>query len=114
MGETAEDAVLREVFEETGVHYEIDHLAVIHENFFDENNGALKGLNCHEISFYFLMKPRGTQELRSNSMTQGVKEEMCWIPIKDLDKYKAFPSFSKDFLSKEHFGIEHIVTDERV
>ena len=114
MGETAEDAVLREVFEETGVHYEIDHLAVIHENFFDKNNGALKGLNCHEISFYFLMKPRGTQELRSNSMTQGVKEEMCWIPIKDLDKYKAFPSFLKDFLSKEHFGIEHIVTDERV
>ena len=47
-------------------------------------------------------------------MTQGVKEEMCWIPIKDLDKYKAFPSFLKDFLSKEHFGIEHIVTDERV
>lgn len=114
MGETAEDAVLREVFEETGVHYEIDHLAVIHENFFNENNGALKGLNCHEISFYFLMKPRGTQELRSNSMTQGVKEEMRWIPIKDLDKYKAFPSFLKDYLSKEHFGIEHIVADERV
>ena len=27
MGETAEAAVLREVFEETGVHYEIDRLA---------------------------------------------------------------------------------------
>lgn len=54
MGETAEDAILREVFEETGVHYEIDHLAVIHENFFYENNGSLKGFNCHEISFYFL------------------------------------------------------------
>ena len=26
MGETAKDAVLREVFEETGVHYEIDPL----------------------------------------------------------------------------------------
>ena len=35
MGEMAEDAVLREVFEETGVHYEIDHLAIIHENFFN-------------------------------------------------------------------------------
>ena len=34
MGERAEDAVLREVFEETGVTYEIDHLAIIHENFF--------------------------------------------------------------------------------
>ncbi len=33
MGETAEDVVLREVFEKTGVHYKIDHLAVIHKNF---------------------------------------------------------------------------------
>lgn len=113
MGETAEEAVLREVFEETGVHYEIDHLAVIHENFFNENSGSLKGLHCHEISFYFLMKSRGTKELHSNSATCGVKEEMHWIPINDLDKYKAFPSFMKDYLSKEHFGIEHIVTDER-
>ena len=112
-GETAEDAVLREVFEETGVHYEIDHLAVIHENFFAENTGILKGLNCHEISFYFVMKPRGNQELHSNSWTQGVKEEMRWIPMKDLEQYRAFPTFLKEYLKKEHFGIEHIVTDER-
>lgn len=113
LGETAEEAVLREVFEETGVHYEIDHLAVIHENFFYENGGTLKGLNCHEISFYFLMKSRGTQELHSNSITQGVREEMRWIPIKDLDKHKAFPTFLKDYLSKEHSEIQHIVTNER-
>lgn len=114
MGETAEDAVLREVFEETGVHYEIDHLAVIHENFFNENSGTLKGLNCHEISFYFLMKPRGTRELHSNSYSHGAKEEMHWIPIRDLDQYKAFPSFLKEFLGREHCGVEHIITDERV
>ena len=113
MGETAEDAVKREVFEETGVNYEIDYLAVIHENFFDESNGTLKGLNCHEISFYFMMKPRGTQELNSDSYTFGVKEEMHWIPIEELDKHKTFPSFLKDYLSREHSGIEHIVTDER-
>lgn len=34
MGETAQDAVLREVYEGTGIHYEIDHLAIINENFF--------------------------------------------------------------------------------
>ncbi len=113
-GETAEEAVLREVFEETGVHYEIDHLAVIHENFFNESIGALNELNCHEISLYFLMKPRGTQELHSNSMTQGVKEKMRWIPICELDRYKAYPTFLKDYFGREHAGIEHIVTDERV
>lgn len=36
IGEKAEEAVLREVYEETGVHYEIDRLAFIHENFFLE------------------------------------------------------------------------------
>lgn len=81
VGESAEDAVRREVYEETGVHYEIDHLAVIHENFFDENGGTIKGLNCHEICLYFLMNPRGTKVLHSNSYTFGVKEKMCWIPI---------------------------------
>ena len=52
MNEKAEEAVIREVFEETGIQYEIESLVVIHENFFDENNSMLKGLNCHEICFY--------------------------------------------------------------
>lgn len=115
MGEKAEDAVLREVFEETGVHYEIDYLAVIHENFFNDNVGTLNALDCHELSFYYMMKPRGTKELHSNSITAfGTKELMHWVPLEDLDKVKAFPAFLKDYLSKEHTGVEHIVTDERI
>ena len=114
MGETAEDAVKREVYEETGVHYEVERLAVIHENFFNENMGTLKGMDCHEVSFYFFMKPRGTKQLNSDSYSQGVRETMHWIPIEDLDKHKAFPTFMKDYLQSEHSGIEHIVTDERV
>ena len=113
MGETAEDAVKREVLEETGIPYEVDHLAVIHENFFCENQSYLKGLDCHEIAMYYVMKPRGTKELNSDSYTQGVKESMHWIPIEDLDKYKAFPTFMKVFLQSKHEGVEHIVTDER-
>lgn len=113
MGEKAEEAVVREVFEETGVKYEIDKLAIIHENFFRNEIGPFKGLDHHEISFFFLMKPRGTRELNSNSFVFDVKEEMHWIPIEDLDKYKAYPSFIKDYLSRDHEGIEHIITDGR-
>lgn len=112
MGETAEDAVVREVFEETGVHYEIDRLAVVHENFFYGEGGTLDGLHCHEIEFYFLMKPRGTRELNSNSYVFGVKEEMHWLPVKDLHKYKAFPTFLQDYLRSPHKEIVHIVTKE--
>jgi 8-oxo-dGTP pyrophosphatase MutT (NUDIX family) len=115
MGETAEDAVKREVLEETGVPYEVDHLAIIHENFFVESSSSpLNGMDCHEIAFYYVMKPRGSRELNSDSYTQGVKENMCWLPINELDNYKAFPTFMKDYLLSEHTGIEHIVTDERI
>lgn len=114
IGESAEDAVKKEVLEETGVSYEIEHLAVIHENFFEPQNGSLAGMDCHEICLYFLMKSRGTQELHSKSTTLGgVKERMYWLRIRDLDKYKAFPGFMKDYLTGKHAGVEHIVTDER-
>ncbi len=114
MCESAEDAVRREVFEETGVHYDIDHLAVIHENFFNENNDRQECIQCHEICFYYMMKPRGSKKLNSNSYTQGVKESMHWISIDDLDKLRAFPGFLRDYLSRVHSGIEHIVSDERI
>ena len=113
MNESAEEAVVREVLEETGVHYEIDHLAVIHENFFD-GDGSLDGCKCHEIAFYYRMKPRGTMNLNSNSFTQGVKEEMHWIPIEEIKNYRAYPSFFKDKIDKLNKGIIHIVSDERV
>ena len=114
IGETAEEAVQREVFEETGIHYEIDHLAIIHENFFVESTGKYKRVDSHEIKYYFLMKSRGTQKLMSNSFTQGVKENMHWIPIEDLDKVVAYPVFMKSYLQSKHKEILHIVTDERL
>ncbi|WP_448903488.1 hypothetical protein [Eubacterium sp.] len=55
----------------------------------------------------------GTKQINSDSYSQGVRKEMHWISIKDLNKYKAFPTFLKEYLSKEHSGIEHIITDER-
>lgn len=113
MGEKAEDAVVREVFEETGVHYEIDRLAVIHENFFIGSE-TLKDFNCHEIALYSLMKPRGTQELNSNSFTQdNIKEGMVWIPIDDLDKHTVYPTFLKEYLSNKSTEILHTITDEK-
>lgn len=114
LGESTSDAVLREVYEETGVHYKIDHLAIIHETFYPNTLECIEARECHEICFYFLMKSRGSQELHSNSTALGVKEEMYWIPICDLDDYKVFPAFLKDYLTNEHEGMFYIFNDERL
>jgi len=52
-------------------------------------------------------------KIHIDSYTHGVKENMYWMPIEDLNKHKVFPGWLKDYLSREHSGIEHIVTDER-
>ena len=114
MGETSEKAVKREVLEETGLNYEVDRLAVIHENFFIGTSG-LKGVDFHEVTFYYIMKPMGKRDFTSASTTMsGVKETMHWVPIDELDKCKAYPTFMKEFLRSEHNGVENIITDERV
>ena len=109
IGESAEEAVKREVLEETGVEYEVERLAFIHENFFD-GDGTLERRECHEIALYFLMKPRGTQELNSNSYTQGVKENMYWLPIDKLNEYRAYPTFFREKLKDLKNEIQHIIT----
>jgi ADP-ribose pyrophosphatase YjhB (NUDIX family) len=112
IGEKAEDAVIREVYEETGIPYEIERLAFIHENFF-VGTGSLEGYKCHEIAFYFLMKSRGKQELNSNSYSSlGLKEYMHWIPIDNLVDYKTYPTFFWNKIRNMKGGVEHIVTYE--
>ena len=112
-GETAEAAVIREVFEETGVHYDADRLIFIHENFFKGKGGSIDGLECHEVTLYFLMKPRGTQQLDCHSLTsEGFEEKMVWLPIDKYDTYFAYPEFFGEKLKNLPDLVEHIVTIE--
>ena len=111
-GETAEEAVKREVLEETGISYEIDRLVFIHENFFPGSSSSIQDLTCHEIAFYFLMKSRGTQEVNSDSYCSGGREFMHWIPLTEYKNHKAYPSFFADKLINMPYTIEHIVTKE--
>ena len=104
-GETTEEAVLREVIEETGQQYEIDRLVCFHENFFSNSNGVLRGLDCHEICLYYLMKPKGKQ-----FQGQIEDETVHWIPIQELENYKVFPNFIPHILNELNSGVQHIIT----
>lgn len=111
IGEKAEDAIIREVFEETGIIYEVDRLAIIHENFF-YGNGITEGKLCHEIALYFVMKPKGTQNLNSSSFCAEGREYMNWVPIEELNNHVIYPTFFKKLLTDLPKNITHIVTKE--
>ena len=114
MGEKSEDCVRREMREETGAEYEIDHLAVIVENFFDGRGGIIDGYDCHCLEFYYLMKSLGDIKLESKSVNaDGNVERLVWIPINEINKYNIKPSFLKDRIKEiiEGEGVLHIVTD---
>jgi len=110
--ETAEEAAVREAYEETGVLYEIDRLAFVHENFFlgTWDDGDKK---CHEVALYFLMKPKGVKEFNWESISSGAKETVCWLPIDKLGDYEVYPTFFKDKLINFKDYIEHIVRERQ-
>ncbi len=110
--ESSEEAVLREVIEETGVPYEIDRLAFILENFFIMPVGG-EPKNCHEISFYYLMKPRESMEIRCESFGfHDEKEEMVWLPLDELADKHLYPIFFKEYLQAIPHGVTHIIERE--
>jgi ADP-ribose pyrophosphatase YjhB (NUDIX family) len=123
LGESAEDAVKREVFEETGVDYAVDRLAFVHENFFTfsaAETGTCE-MAAHELSLYFLMKPQGTKQLPFGTNAQTfhewqtgriITEKVAWLPIDTLGERHLFPIFFKTRLNPLPDKVEHIVTWE--
>ena len=86
LGESSEDAVKREVFEETGQSYEISRLFCIIENFFKDSKIPGGQLPFHEICLCYLMQSKG-KKFTPDSSKSGVKGEiMEWVPISDLQK----------------------------
>mgnify|MGYP003291850861 CR=1 FL=1 len=74
-GETAEEAVVREVYEETGRKLEIDRLGFIHENFFYGDYGKKDAKLIYEVSYFFYMKTPEDFEPVCESFTDDKSKE---------------------------------------
>jgi len=106
LGESAEEAAVREAFEETGLHYQIDRLLYIQERFF-EHGGDRK----HEIVFYYLMKEQ------TSGIPEGIPgdypgEILYWLPLENLEQYNILPGFLKTALNSMPERVCHIVSRE--
>ncbi|MDE6586182.1 MAG: NUDIX domain-containing protein [Clostridia bacterium] len=111
-GETAEQAVVREVLEETGVKMDIDRLGFVHENYFFGDAKTNFGKLIYEVSFFFYMKVPDNFEPKCGSFTEDdSKEFLKWISLNDGQKI--YPAFFRTELQNPQNGVRHFVTDER-
>ena len=111
-GETAEEAIVREVFEETGVKMEIDRLGFVHENYFYGDAPSNLGKLIYEISFFFYMKVPSDFAPISESFTEdNSKEHLRWISL-DED-IKMYPEFFRTELKNPTDTVKYFVNDER-
>jgi ADP-ribose pyrophosphatase YjhB (NUDIX family) len=111
-GETSEIAVLREVYEETGINFEIDRLAYVHENYFIADFLDIDDAFCHELALYYLMKQscKAKYVECASVGADGGTESLHWLPITDLSSYELFPEFYKTELLNLRYEIGHFIT----
>lgn len=112
-GEMAEEAVEREVFEETGVKMKADRLGFIQELYFLGDADKNRGKQVYEICFFFYMKVPNDFTLKSETFSEENGEQrLVWIS-QSCEGEKVYPNFFKTELSKEQSGIKYFVRDDR-
>ena len=111
-GETAEEAVIREVYEETGVRMDIDRLGYVHENYFYGDAASNLGKLIYEISFFFFMKVPDDFAPISRSFTEdGHEEYLRWVAPDEPVEY--YPQFFRTELTHPTKEVKYFLTDER-
>ncbi len=111
-GETTEEAIIREVWEETGVRMEIDRLGFVHENYFVGNAPVHSGKLIYEISFYFYMKFPEDFSPKNNIFTEEYgKEYLKWISTDD--ERTIYPYFFRTELIHPKNTVQYFITDGR-
>lgn len=88
LGESAEDALVREVFEETGLRVVPSHLRYVHE--------FIQG-DFHTYELYFICDNAGGELKTGSDPEHSLQEQLIvdvqWVPVEKLSEIELFPQF---------------------
>lgn len=104
VGESAQDAVVREVKEELGVDSDVNQLAFVVENQFTH-----EGVNFHNIEFHFIIQPLG--DMPNEMLEGGIKQTCEWIELDNLVNIDIVPRFLTEALANWNGQITHLVNE---
>jgi len=109
-GETAEQAVVREVFEETGIRLTVDRLGYISEVFFSNDNPKDFGKPVYELAFYFYMNVSKDFDPVTDHIADG-EEPFVWVSADE--PVTLYPDFMRGALTDPKPFVVHDVRDDR-
>ena len=95
-GETAEQAVVREVFEETGCTLSVDRLGYVSEVYFINDNPKAFGKPVYELALYFYMTVPAGFELKTDHIGDGVE---CFQWVSADASETLYPNFIREAIA---------------
>ncbi len=109
LGETTEEAMLREMKEETNKDTYVKKYLGNIENFFTNKHN----ISIHEIATYYLMdfKDEEIGDLSHIENDEGTLVDLNfkWFKLTELDNVNLKPAFLKEILTKDNLEFNHLV-----
>ena len=110
IGEDSNEAIIREMREETNTQISINkELAIVEFFYIDRNNSE-----THEISFYYLVEPKEYDKIKEQNISivdidngKIKKHNLEWLNIKELNNIDFRPDYIKSKLIQGDYTFEH-------
>lgn len=100
------EAVVREVYEETGYLLSVDRLVLIQERFY-----SVSHVHHHEVVFFYLMDSTDVP-IEDGTSTDQQNEKLYWLPIDRLQNIHLVPAFLQTALTNIPKDVMHIISKE--
>ena len=99
-GETLEEALRREVREETSLKVSVQQLLLIVESVESRNTNLIRGrpVPWNELRFFFLCATSPRAKARRPEVFDENQTGVRWVPINSLDSIKVLPNVSRELL----------------